>query len=121
MVTTRKPIVSSRNTGTVILRAPTLHQTTNLGEDLAPHSEKPTGSKISWDFFHSTANIGQFLLVKTRRFRIFSFSSAEPVIRNPAQNSVLLRGNDNSISYKAFRHTFFHDAYFSKGLQTNAL
>jgi hypothetical protein len=121
MVTIREPIVSSRNTGTVNLRTPTLHQTTTSGEDLAPHSEKPTSSKISWYFYHSTANVGQFLLVKTKRFRIFSFSSAEPVIRNPAQNFVLLRGNDNSISHKAFRHTFFHDAFFSKGLQTNTL
>jgi len=110
MVTIREPIVSSRNTGTVILRAPTLHQTTTLGEDLVPHSERPTGSKISWDIFHSTANIGQFLLVKTRRFRIFSFSSAEPVIRNPAQYFVLLRGNDDNISHKAFRHIFSQDA-----------
>jgi len=72
MVTIREPIVSSRNAGTVILRSPTLHQTT-LGEDLAPHSEEPTGSKISWDFFRPTANTGQFLLVKTRRFRVSRF------------------------------------------------
>jgi hypothetical protein len=65
--------------------------------------------------------IGQFLLVKTRRFCIFSFSSADPVIRNLAQNSVRLRRNDNSVSHKPFRHIFFHDAYFSKGLQTNTL
>jgi hypothetical protein len=89
----------------VILRAATLHQTTTLGEDLAPHSEQPTGSKITWGFFHSTANIGQFLLVKTR-LRIFSFSSAQPVICYLAQNVVLLRGNDN-ISHKAFQHIFF--------------
>jgi len=102
MVTIREPIVSSRNTGTVILRAATLHQTT-LGEDLAPHSEQPTGSKISWDFFYSTANIFQFL----------SFSSAEPVIRKLAQNFVLLRGSDDNIS-QSFPAHFFHDAYFSK-------
>lgn len=116
MVTIREPIVSSRYTGTVILRAATLHQTTTFGEDLAPHSEQPTGSKISWDFFHSTASIGQFLLVKTRWFRIFSFSSAEVVIRNLAQHFVLLSGNNDNISHKAFRHIFSHDAYFSKGL-----
>jgi hypothetical protein len=59
--------------------------------------------------------------VKNETSRIFSFSIAEPVNRNHAQNLVLLRGNDNSVSQKAFRHIFFHDAFFSKGVQTNTL
>jgi hypothetical protein len=120
MVTISEPIFSSRNAGTAILRAPTLHQTT-LGEYLASHSEEPTGLKISWDFFHSTANIGQFLLVKTRRFRIFSFSALNLSFAILPKILCFYAAMTTVFLTKLSGTFFFHDAYSSKGLQTNTL